>query len=140
VHLTEFPSGTAAWRDEAVEARWRRLFEVRSAVQLVLEGARQDKRIGSNLSAHVDLGVSDPALFDLVARYAADLPMFFITSSVAVHRAAEGAAELAIDVGPAPGTKCPRCWRIVVETMPDGDLAGLCARCADAVGDTVATA
>jgi isoleucyl-tRNA synthetase len=76
----------------------------------------------------------------LLERFAADLPMLFITSSVDIARADAGAPALSevegleVTVDRADGEKCPRCWRFVTETVPDGDLAGLCLRCADAVG------
>jgi isoleucyl-tRNA synthetase len=140
VHMTEFPTAEAGWRDDALEDRWRRLIELRESVNLQLEGARQAKHIGSNLSAHVTLRLADPALYELARQYEADLPMIFIASSVAVQPAGPGGSETVIEVGPAPGTKCPRCWRIVTETTPSGDLAGLCSRCSDAVGDAVVAA
>jgi isoleucyl-tRNA synthetase len=60
--------------------------------------------------------------------------MFFITSAVTVI---EGASEAPlVDVSPASGDKCPRCWRIVPQTIADGPHAGLCLRCDDAVGAT----
>jgi isoleucyl-tRNA synthetase len=56
---------------------------------------------------------------------------------VAVERIADG--EIAVDVRRASGDKCPRCWRVVTDAIPDGDLAGLCERCADVVGGPVAS-
>lgn len=132
--MAEFPADTAAWRDAELEARWHRLLEVRSAVNVALEGARQRKEIGNALSAHVTL-VASGEQADLLERHAADLPMFFITSTAAVRRTA-GAA-LDVEVKRAAGDKCPRCWRFVTDIVSSGDLAGLCARCADVVGDTV---
>ena len=64
--------------------------------------------------------------------------MLFITSSVHVATRRTTTATLDDRRSPrAPGDKCPRCWRFVTETVPDGDLAGLCVRCADAVGGAV---
>jgi len=135
VHLALFPSGTDAWRDEALEARWRTLMDVRAAVNAALETSRQRKEIGNALSAHVTLRASGD-LAALLEAYADQLPMFFITSSVTVERLAVG--DMSVDVGRAAGDKCPRCWRYVTDLVPDGDLAGLCRRCADAVEGSVA--
>jgi isoleucyl-tRNA synthetase len=74
---------------------------------------------------------------DVLERHAADLPMLFITSSVTVARTAEGA--MAIAVSRAPGDKCPRCWRTVVDLVEAGETAGLCERCSDVVGGVVAS-
>jgi isoleucyl-tRNA synthetase len=137
VHLAEFPRGLDVWRDADLEARWTQLRELRAAVNGQLELARVAKTIGSSLEAHVTLRVAanDP-LAGLLATHKDDLPMLFIVSSVDV---VPGTGALAIEVAHAPGDKCPRCWRFVTETMTSGDLVGLCLRCADAVGDVVAS-
>jgi isoleucyl-tRNA synthetase len=134
VHLAEFPTDTEAWLDDDVSERWRRLREVRTAVNAVLEGARQRKEIGTALAAHVTL-TSSGTVADLLERYAVDLPMFFITSSVTLARKADGDVEVV--VSSATGEKCPRCWRFVAGTMTESELTGLCERCADAVGGAV---
>jgi isoleucyl-tRNA synthetase len=134
VHVEEFPAA-AAGRDAAFEARWDTLLEIRALVNQVLEAARQRKEIGSSLAATVTLRASG-ATADLLEHHERDLPMLFITSAVQIVRAQDGA--LQVEVAHAPGDKCPRCWRFVTDAVPDGDHAGLCGRCVDAVGGTVA--
>ncbi|HEX5214423.1 MAG TPA: isoleucine--tRNA ligase [Vicinamibacterales bacterium] len=137
IHVTEFPADAGVWADEALEARWLRLLEVRTAVNGALEEARQRKEIGNALSAQVTVTASGDVA-DLLEQARADLPMFFITSAVDLVRDA-GDAPLSVAVSRAPGEKCPRCWRFVTETVADGELLGLCDRCEDAVGGTVAS-
>ncbi len=132
VHLAEFPAGTDAWIDPALEARWTTLLEVRSAVNAALEVARGDKTIGAPLTAHVTLK-TPTEIHALLSQYERDLPMLFIVSTVAIDRARPG-APLEPVVSHAGGDKCPRCWRFVADTVADGDMAGLCLRCADALG------
>ena len=136
VHLVEFPAGTDRWRDQSLESHWHQLLDVRAAVNAALEVARQRKEIGTALSANVTVAASGP-LADLLERYARELPMFFITSAVVVQRQADG--PLSVTVGRADGDKCPRCWRFVTDKVASGEMAGLCDRCADAVGGTVAS-
>jgi isoleucyl-tRNA synthetase len=131
VHLAEFPIGTEEWLDSELEARWSRLLEIRAVVNAALEAARQKKAIGNALSASVTITASG-ADADLLVRHEPDLPMFFITSGVAIRRAAAGG--VSVEVTPAPGEKCPRCWRFVTETVGEGEFAGLCTRCAGALG------
>ena len=131
VHLALFPETDDRWRDATIEERWQQLLQVRGLVNVALEGARQRKEIGNALSARVTLAASG-AMADLLERSADQLPMFFITSEVEVRRVAAG--DLTIEVAPARGEKCPRCWRFVTEFATDGDAAGLCLRCADALG------
>ncbi len=130
VHLALFPSGTDAWLDDELVGRWRTLLDVRGRVNAVLEEARQLKTIGTSLQARVTLSASGD-LLSLLERHAAILPMLFIASTVRLER---GAGDLTVSVARADGEKCPRCWRYVTDTVPDGDLAGLCPRCVEAIG------
>jgi isoleucyl-tRNA synthetase len=136
VHLAEFPADTGRWLDGALEDRWQRLLQVRTSVNEALEVARNQKIVGAPLTAQVSLA-APPDLYALLKAHEADLPMLFIVSAVDVHEAAEPAPRPAISR--AAGEKCPRCWRYVQQTISHGDLAGLCPRCADAVGDAVAS-
>src|SRR5699024_4910439 len=47
--------------DEAAMAKWDVLFQLRSDVNLALEAARNEKRIGKALEAHVTLAAADDA-------------------------------------------------------------------------------
>jgi isoleucyl-tRNA synthetase len=145
VHLAEFPALDADLADglDQLEQgdlgrRWEALLPVRDRVNEKLEAARQQKTIGKSLEAHVALRLPVP-LYDRLAPLAADLPMLFGTSSASLARLPEGQPEMDVDVSRAAGEKCPRCWRFVTDRVASGDLAGLCARCADAVGDAVAS-
>jgi isoleucyl-tRNA synthetase len=137
VHLAEFPDPSDAHLDAALESRWERLLEVRRGVNAALEEARQRKEIGNALSAHVTIAASGE-LADLLERHRDDLPLLFITSAVTIERRPDGGP--AVTVSRAPGEKCPRCWRFVTARVPDGELAGVCDRCADALGGIRASA
>ena len=102
---------------------------IRATVNQALEVARQNKDIGSALSAHVSVRASGDEA-DLLARHLTDLPMIFITSSVALERVPSGPVAVAVEK--ARGGKCPRCWRLVVATPVEGEDT-LCDRCKDAV-------
>ena len=52
VHLELFPPVPAAWRDDALAEKWRKLRSVRRVVTGALELERAAKRIGSSLEAH----------------------------------------------------------------------------------------
>jgi isoleucyl-tRNA synthetase len=133
VHLAEFPSESEieAWRDPALDAEWQQLLDLRGVVNAALEGARQRKEIGNALSAHVAIA-ADGALADLLRKYRDDLPMLFITSDVRVEPGA--GLPPVVTVTPATGEKCPRCWRFVPAVVAQESAAGVCERCADAIG------
>jgi isoleucyl-tRNA synthetase len=131
VHLAHFPADAAGWRDEAIDADWRQLLDVRTRVNAALEGARQRKEIGNALAAHVTITAPLPVA-TLLDRHRHELAMWFITSGVTVTAAGDG--DLTVSVRSADGEKCPRCWRFVMERAPAGPAEGLCLRCVQAIG------
>ncbi len=60
VHLTLFPTVPAAWRDDALAARWNRIRDLRRVVTGAQRWRGADKRIGASLQAHPVLHVADP--------------------------------------------------------------------------------
>jgi isoleucyl-tRNA synthetase len=131
VHLATFPAGLDAFVDPALAARWEQLLVVREAVLPYIEGMRQQKTVGQSLEAHVMLTASDD-LYRLLDAHRDDLPMLFITSTASLVEGAPG-GELEIAVARTDGTKCVRCWRYVPAVAAGETLAGLCARCVEAV-------
>jgi isoleucyl-tRNA synthetase len=126
VHLAEFPGGVDRLIDGDLEARWTRLREVRDKVNGALETARQEKLIGTSLSAHVSLTAGGETA-ELLRRYEADLPMLLIVSQVTLDTT--GPEGVSVSVIRAEGQKCDRCWRVVPETSRAAATDGLCARC-----------
>jgi isoleucyl-tRNA synthetase len=135
VHLRRFPELPAAWRDDPLAVRWRRLRAIRRVVTGALEVARREKRIGASLQAHPELfvGAEDEALLAGV-----DLAELAITSQATVTHGAppEGAFGLPEEPGVgvvvrlAEGAKCERCWQVLPEVAAE---TGLCGRCAEVV-------
>ena len=107
--------------DTEAMALWDKIITVRDSVNLALEAARGEKKIGKSLEARVELTVDSEsaALADVDAEKLAEL---FIVSQVSVS---VGDA-VAVSVSEADGVKCPRCWKHSVEANADG----LCPRCA----------
>jgi isoleucyl-tRNA synthetase len=138
VHLTSFPEPEelTAGLSETQRARlnnWDRLIEVRDAVLKSLETARQEKRIGAPLEAQVRLRAGG-ALYPLLHQYAAELPGLFIVSQVALE---PGEEDLAVEIGPAAGAKCERCWKYTTDVGADPTFPTVCATCARAVRENV---
>ena len=136
VHLRQFPSVPASWRDAALAARWDKVRTLRRVVTGALEVERREKRIGASLQAHPEVfGVAAyrDALKDI------DFAEICITSGITLHDASppEGAfadpevAGVGVRAGLAGGDKCQRCWRVLAEVGKDHD--DLCHRCTAAV-------
>jgi len=132
VFLAGFPDDLR--RNDAVAAKWDRLFSVRAAVTKALEEARQAGTIGHSLDARVTLGASD-GLRELLEAQASELPAIFITSQVDfAHDIGSDAAspllpELKIRIERARGSKCERCWNYSEAVGSDATHSGLCERC-----------
>ncbi|MGB6284465.1 MAG: isoleucine--tRNA ligase [Xanthobacteraceae bacterium] len=118
VHLELFPAAPAAWRDDALAEKWRKLRTIRRVVTGALEIERAHKRIGSALEANPIIHVADPGLF--AAAVDVDLAELCITSG-AVLVEGDGPAEafrlpdvpgVAVVPRLAEGRKCARSWKI----------------------------
>ncbi|MFY9900470.1 MAG: isoleucine--tRNA ligase [Xanthobacteraceae bacterium] len=118
VHLELFPAVPAAWRDDALAEKWRKLRTIRRVVTGALEIERAHKRIGSALEANPIIHVADPGLF--AAAVDVDLAELCITSG-AVLVEGDGPAEafrlpdvpgVAVVPRLAEGRKCARSWKI----------------------------
>jgi isoleucyl-tRNA synthetase len=125
VHLETFPELPAAWRDEALAEKWRKVRLVRRVVTGALEIARAQKRIGSSLEAAPIVYVSDGDLFAALVEI--DLAEVSITSAATLVEA-DGPASafrldevrgVAVEVRLAEGTKCARSWKILPSVGSD---------------------
>ncbi len=134
VHLEQFPAVPAAWRDEALAEKWKKIRTVRKVVTGALEVERRDKRIGSSLEAAPVVHVGDADL--LAALEGEDLAEICITSGVTIV-ADSGPAEAfrlddvaSVSVEPtlAEGVKCARSWRITADVGSDAAFPDVSAR------------
>jgi isoleucyl-tRNA synthetase len=133
VHLSLFPAGLGAWRNDGLLHQWKQLRSVREEVNAELERERQSKTISSNLSAHVDLEFDDRE-FEVLAQRREFLPTLFGVSAVTVTPVRQGDGSgtsgeatlpiLRVRVRKADGIKCERCWRYVAGVRTEPDWAG----------------
>jgi isoleucyl-tRNA synthetase len=110
--------------DAALLAKWRRIRELREAVNKDIEVLRTDGQVGSSLQATValTLGADDHAL---LASLGDDLKFIFITS--AINLVAGNAIEIRATA--SNGTKCERCWHYRDDLGVDPAHPTLCGRC-----------
>jgi isoleucyl-tRNA synthetase len=132
VHLTYFPRAeelteglTTMQREQAAD--WDLLIPVRDRVLKALDGAREDRVIGSSLEAAAVLKAGGD-LYHLLEIHAADLPAWFIVSQVDLERT--GSDELIVHVERARGDKCERCWKYTTDVGSDPAFPTVCAACA----------
>jgi isoleucyl-tRNA synthetase len=139
VHLQLFPQVPAAWRDDALADKWRKVRTVRRVVTGALEIERAQKRIGSSLEAHPFIHVSNRELYDAVVDV--DLAEVCITSAATLVED-EGPADafrlpdvsgVAVVPNLAEGRKCARSWRITADVGADPQFPDVTPRDAQAL-------
>ncbi len=139
VHLELFPNVDAlgsAGENSALLGDWERLMVARDAVNAALEQKRQEKTIGTSLTAAVTVTATGP-IGAILEAHRDILPALFIVSDLTLHvGAADAADSVTVTVDKASGTKCDRCWRFVPAVSAEPATAGICPRCVDALTDT----
>ena len=138
VFLSDFEEGHSALEEsrEFDDAFWRRILEVKTAVNRELEVQRAKKTVGSGLSAEVDL-FCDGQLADDLARLGEELRFVLIVSRASVNSGtpapeqaiATEVAGLSLRVTASEHKKCERCWHHREDVGQEASHAGLCLRC-----------
>jgi isoleucyl-tRNA synthetase len=139
IHLETFPDVPAAWRDDKLAEKWRKVRTVRRVVTGALEIERAQKRIGSSLEAHPIVHVSDEDLFEAVIDV--DLAEICITSAATLVKDAGPAdafrlpdvAGVAVVPNLAEGAKCARSWKILTNIGADPEYPDVSPRDAKAL-------
>jgi isoleucyl-tRNA synthetase len=141
VHLTQLPAPIPAYEDGVLAEWWGRVLEVRAEVNRALELARVEKVVGHSLDAAVNVGL--PKEFqDQLRGHEELLRRVFIVSEV--HFTEPGAMDagveassipgMVIQVKPASGAKCSRCWVREVSVGADREHPEICTRCLGELG------
>jgi isoleucyl-tRNA synthetase len=149
VHLELFPEVAIEWYDEALAGRWDRIRKIRKHINLAIEQYRRDGVFGSSLQASVELGSVEFDRVDFVPLPTnAEWAELAIVSVLTVKphdtfwnkpnvfvdaEGGPGSDYPHVNVAPARGAKCARCWRVLEEVGDSPAHPTLCLRCEDAV-------
>jgi isoleucyl-tRNA synthetase len=144
IHLALYPAVKPEWMDPDLAAEWQSLLAVRGEVTRALEEARAQKQIGHPLDARVMISADD-VLYRLLLSYQEDLKPLFIVSQVVLLESrplspayiSQEIAGLSIQVSPAEGAKCERCWVYDSGVGSHPEHATLCPRCLAAIDAAV---
>jgi isoleucyl-tRNA synthetase len=134
VHLALFPKPEEIYSEDPTKLldEWKKLFEIRDLVLLVLERKRQAKEIGKGLEAKVAIRAAQGGTFAaLLQRHSAGLKELFNVSEVAIIN--EAAIGDVVVVSLASGHKCARCWNFMPEVSNYGIWQNVCTRCQNAL-------
>ncbi|WP_150287503.1 isoleucine--tRNA ligase [Rhabdaerophilum calidifontis] len=139
IHEGEFLAIPAAWRDDALAAKWENIRAIRRVVTGALEIERAEKRLGSSLEAAPRVFVADAAM--RAALDGIEFADICITSGITIE-AGEGPTEafrlaevpgVAVVPARAAGVKCARSWRYFDPETADPDFPGITPRDARAM-------
>ncbi len=108
---------------------FERLIEMRRHVMKKIEDARTAGTVGGSLTARVSITASGED-YRLLDERRGFLPEWFIVSQVDVS---EGPEALKVEVQPARGEKCARCWQYTEERGTSSVHPEVCPRCTRAV-------
>ncbi len=134
VMLAGFPEVPAGFPDEELVAKWDFLLTVRSEINRALEEARRAKMIGNSLAARVIVG-ADQELYPRLAAQTPELLTLTMVSQLEVQpgpatsRPSQEVPGLSVEVRPAAGGKCARCWNYSPGVGQAADHPALCPRC-----------
>jgi isoleucyl-tRNA synthetase len=139
VHLELFPPVPAAWCDDALAEKWRKLRNIRRVVTGALELERAAKRVGSSLEAAPIIYIGDADLF--AAAVDADLAELCITSAATLVEGEgpnsafrlEDVRDVAVEPRLAGGRKCARSWKILPSVGDDPQFPDVTPRDAQAL-------
>ncbi|MEG2891810.1 MAG: isoleucine--tRNA ligase [Clostridium sp.] len=141
VLLSSWPT-VSDFSDDALEAKWDKMREIRAEVSKALEIARREKVIGNSLNAKVYIK-AEGEVYDFLNSMRDYLETVFIVSQLEISNNGELDSEkaysseevkgLSVLVEQAPGEKCERCWIFSPTIGEDTDHPTLCTRCSSVV-------
>lgn len=139
--------------DKIDEQDWQNILQIKQLVNKALDEKRTQGVITSGLTAQVAIRVQGK-FYDSLAKLGDELKFVWIVSATQLDNATpQGTQEIAlpakgdepeskqllaidIEITPAVGTKCVRCWHILPSVGDNTDHPDICPRCVDnAFGD-----
>ncbi|MED4015411.1 isoleucine--tRNA ligase [Sutcliffiella cohnii] len=146
VQLVDMPTTIPVNNAKAIEEKWDAFMTLRDDVLKALEVARNEKVIGKSLNAHVTLYPTETTK-NLLQSIEESVQQIFIVSGLTIstsikNEAPESAQQfenVAIEIAPAEGETCERCWTVTTTVGEDKDHPTLCPRCASVVKENYTT-
>ena len=144
IHFALFAPARKIECDEQMMEKWAKLIRVRSEITKALEIARREKVIGHSLEALVLVGGKGDLAEFLQGEWATIKEISIISELMVLQDDTPVAGTrftsdeipgMVVQVQPAPGEKCERCWirSTTVGTHPAHP--GICGRCADVLAE-----
>jgi isoleucyl-tRNA synthetase len=127
VHVLSWPLIDKDWIFPDIEKKFESLLLTRVDVLKALDEQRKSGKIGSGLQTKVVIKMPDQASLQHLRSFK-DLASIYIVSQVEIKEGPRG-----IDIYPADGIKCARCWNWRTDVGRSALHPALCARCTEIV-------
>lgn len=112
---------------DELRMRWDIVRDVRAEVMRGLEVVREREKIGSSWESSVVITAGGYS-YDQLLLIGKDLRFVLMVASVKIVRS-DGDAIGSVEVQPANGEKCIRCWHVCEEVNISEEFPGICERC-----------
>jgi isoleucyl-tRNA synthetase len=140
IYFAEFPPQDKIECDSRMMEKWTKLIKVRSEITKALEIARREKVIGHPLEAEVLLKAEGELADFLKSEWDTVKEISIIselsnlqddTPEKGIRFTSDEIAGFVIQVQPAPGEKCLRCWLRSTSVGENTEHPEICNRCSD---------
>jgi isoleucyl-tRNA synthetase len=128
------------WNNSAIREEWDKITSLRDIVLKEVEVAKEKEVIKDPLQAAVTITASSREILDFLKKNEDKWKEYFIVSSVKFSGPQElsggqpfSGGQLKVEVTPARGDKCVRCWLISPAVGKDSEHEELCSRCSGIV-------
>ncbi len=144
INFVEFPSEIPVDCDESMMEKWVKLIKIRAEITKALEIARQEKIIGHPLEAEVLLRAEGDLAEFIRGEWGTIKEIAIISEMSVLHEDApasgirfvsEELAGMVVQVQPAAGEKCQRCWTRSITVGEMESHPGICRRCGDVLAN-----
>ena len=123
VMMNDMAKVSEEYNDDAIEAKWDKILDLRESVLKAIEEERAAKRIGKSLDAKVTISADSD--YDFLKSIEKDLAEIFIVSEAEVVKGEDN-----VTVSQAEGEKCERCWTVSRSVGKNPLHPTICAKCA----------
>ena len=140
VHCLSWPAVDKRWISADVEEKFKVLLDMRDFVLKALDEQRKSGKIGSGLQAKVVITTASDRDHQYFSSFKEILASIFIVSQVELKRSSSVTLPLSdyfsqtqVQIYPADGIKCARCWNWRTDVGASHTHPSLCVRCVKVV-------
>ena len=128
VFLSNFDTSQINYESNINQSEWKRIFEIKDAVNQSIEAMRNENKIKGSLDSVVDIQTTANDL-NILKKLGEELHFLFISSEANVNEA----KSFKIKVNSSKNTKCVRCWHRCSSVGSSKEHPELCNRCIENV-------